>query len=364
MSEVKLDQDLGSVYFLPEELPDPSETVMRFTDTLAAIREVPFQNINIPELIGQSLERPHKSLTQGCVEVLRELTRDADHVYFYSHDTETIKELQGLSDLLISRTSIGETSAHQVFFAALSDGERKVRVAVKPFQAPKSAPEKAITDWSNTLLARVGGLHTFRPLGFVIDGDRGYTLTERQDDIEPMDNADWTQALSLPEKHSSMIEDLKKVGPCLARLHDIGCFHGDPQLKNLVIAQRGSVHLIDWEAATFISQPNWWKQGEDKRLLMEKKATRDLRVLFGSLARSVADKGVGLLDGLTPRAQLSYFRELVLTPYVTERLSLLEDIDANDIEPATVQIAEIESSISSYIQNGDLQATLSRTRHQ
>lgn len=351
----------GSSYILPEQSGGAAATAVNFKNSLREVQELPIQVINFNDVIDQANKREQKTLTQGCLEIVLREVQEAPHTYFYSHDLQTAERLQKLPNVFISRTSIGETSAHKVFFALLTSDDDRLRVAVKPF-ASGEVDRKAITDWSNTLLARKSGLDTFQPLGFMICNGLGYTLTERQDDIDPMDNLDWSRALIMPDLYKSMIEDAKKSGPALARLNHLGIFHGDPQMKNGVLTQRGSMHWIDWEAATFINRSRDYQTSEEVTLIHHK-TVRDLRVLFSSLARSVDNNGVGLLQGQTALAQFQSFNELILTPYIDERLRLIETEYPSKVQDAYSELAFVEQEISDYIKNGDLYKTLNRSRH-
>lgn len=358
---VDLDTYQGSVYVDPAELPQPSHELAYFRDALVTAQERPLQVISFErDVVAPACESGKKTLTQGCIEQVASLTEKHDHDFLYTHDPETAQRLAGMGEFLVSRTSIGETSAHQVFFAALTRNRDMVRVAVKPFVAE---PHKAVTDWVNTLLARQSSLRTFKPLAFMVNGYRGYTITEREDGIDSLDNSDWTTVLAAPERHAGMLEALVKIGPELARLHEMGCYHGDVQLKNIVIDETGAVHLIDWEAATFMLPSAWWKYSERQGEIIARKSVRDLKVLFGSLAKSVGDKGVGLLDHLTPAAQYSYFQELILRPYVTERLRYIEHESPENIERAAELIMQVEEDVKTYVLSGELYKTLARNQH-
>lgn len=356
--EGKFDNNDGSVYFLPEEMPDPNNNVRLFAEALETVRTGGVATIDMDDVVGQAMERPHKSLSQSCIDVITEQVDNADQTSLYVHDSEIGKELDGLNQLLISRTTIGETSAHQVFFAVLTDGQRKVRVAVKPFV---KEPHKAITEWSNTQLANRSQLTTFPPIGFIMTGNRGFVLTERQDGVESMDNVNWASALQNPELNQEMLEDIVKIGPALARLHDMGWYHGDTQLKNIVITQSGSVHLIDWEASAFLPQ-SMLRADDSQSDFIRQKTTKDLKVLFSSMARDVAHKGVGLLHGYRPSAQVSYFNDLILKSYVDTRLQLIYQHPGKYSDAAIDHVGEVEEAVTQYIQSGDLYISLSRSR--
>jgi hypothetical protein len=129
--------------------------------------------------------------------------------------------------------------------------------------------------------------------------------------------------------------------------------------------QSGKVDLIDWEAATFSHRGFWRFRDEIKEPGIRRKAVHDLQVLFGSLARPLEKHGVGLLHHLTPRAQFSYFNELVLAPYIEERLRLIEEetmANFDEKEAAMLHVGEIEHETTYYIQSNGLQNSLTRSR--
>lgn len=345
----------GSAYLAPEELPDSHLTVRNFQEALTAVTP---QVVDFDPILEDAESGSHeKTVTQFCVEGVKGALSVCGEEGLYVGSDDLSTDIAGLNDVMISRTSIGETSAHQVFFASLTDGQRGLRVAVKPFVID---PLKSINEWSNTLIARRRGLETFFPIGFVLHDSTGYSLSVRQDGIEPMDNADWTAALANPDSNQEMLMDLKKLGPAIARLHERGCYHGDVQLKNAVITERGSVHVIDWEAANFIDRRNSSNRQPE---FVYKKTLRDMIVLFGSLARSVQQQGVGLLSGLTPVAQWSFFRDLILSPYIDERLQLAQSSSRPEVADAILlQLGSLEDELKLYILNGELKRSMNRAR--
>lgn len=349
----------GSVYYPIEELGEEAKTVQAFQDELQAANQSEIMTVNIKDEIAESAARPHKSLTQSCTEQLEGIAKGEYQRCWITDSEESAITLHGLQNVMVSRTSIAESSAHHVFFARLSSEHHSVRVAIKPFE---KEPTKAVTEWVNMKLAQERGLKVFKPLGFLI-ADKGYMVTERQDGVEPMDNAEWRNIFTFPEENKGLLEDIAKVGPVLARVHHKGCYHGDPQLKNLVVTQTGSVHLIDWEAATFGYAGAWRFSDQDKEPHTRRMAAHDLKVLFSSLARPVSKHGVGMLDGLTPATQHKIFDELLLTPYIEERLKLLQAANEPEhMDAAMTHLGEVEQEVSDYILAEDLQRSLSRSR--
>jgi hypothetical protein len=135
-------------------------------------------------------------------------------------------------------------------------------------------------------------------------------------------------------------------------------------MKNHVITQSGSVHLIDWEAANFsyTGLQRFLDSATEAQLRAD--AVRDLKVIFGSLARPVDGYGVGLLSGRTPQAQFSYFKELVLDPYTKRRLILGEQQHGTDDEMLALleHLTEVEGEITAYILANGAMKSLAQVR--
>lgn len=341
---------------------DPSEMAPAVAQFQELVRQGALSPrvLEFHEVRGHGADNPDKTITQNCVEAVIASTEDEPNDRFYVDSEEAAVFLGGRNQRSnLSRTSIGETSAHQVFFVALAGNAGRLRVAVKPFENGRGA---LAAEWTNTLIAREKGFGAFRPLGFVATAEGGYMLTERRDDIEPMDNVDWAGVLLDPEGNADMIEDMKKFGPLLARLHESGGFHGDPQVKNGVLTEEGELDFIDWESAKFTEAPVWGKNTAGREEYLLGRAERDMKVLFASLARSVADKGVGFLDGFTPQTQWSFFREYIFTPYIEERLKLAAETPGSDEEAALLHLSELEAVVEKYILDGEMYKALARTR--
>jgi Lipopolysaccharide kinase (Kdo/WaaP) family len=203
----------------------------------------------------------------------------------------------------VVRTAGAETSAHGVFFGLLAGEEEKwaLPVAIKPF---RKNPANAYADWlNNSLIAQTKQNH-FEPVGFMIGEKINYSITELKQGAETLDNSDWTTALldeSNPE-YTGQRALLIKVGAELGDFNARRIYHGDLQFKNIVIDVAGNVFFIDWESSSFYGDQ------VPEEVLM-KKSAHDLLVLFGSMARSEEDKGVGLLHKFTPWMQWHHFRE-------------------------------------------------------
>jgi len=256
-----------------------------------------------------------------------------------------------VSRFSVVRTAGAETSAHGVFFGLLAGEEGKwaLPVAIKPC---RKNPANAYMDWlNNSLIAQTNQNH-FEPVGFMIGEKINYSITELKQGAETLDNTDWTMAL-LDEDNPAYAGQralLKKVGTELGDTNARRIFHGDLQFKNIVNDVAGNVFFIDWESSSFYGDQ---APGE---VLMTKSA-HDLHVLFGSMARSEADKGVGLLHNFEPWMQWQHFKEYIFNPYMEKFL------EASDDEDAFNRLAEVEENIRDYILDRGLKASLSRIRH-
>lgn len=327
--------------------------------------------LEFSDIAQQGSANPDKSVTQNCVETIQRSLVDQPNDRFYVDSAATAELVEGRNrGSYLSRTSIGETSAHQVFFTNITGGNGRLRVAVKPFKkdaanvtSSSGVKGALVAEWANTLIAAERGFGVFRPLGFVVTSEGGFMMTVRRDGLEPMDNANWAGVLQDVEGNKAMLDDLSGVGPLLARLHDRGGAHRDPQMKNFVLSESSELKLIDWESAVFNDPPVWGKNTEGQEDVLLTRAKRDMKVVFDSLARSVEDKGVGFLDGLTPDAQWSFFKEYIMTPYINERITLLEKGNHPVADQAVSHLGDLESVMQEYITTGELYKTLARARN-
>lgn len=250
----------------------------------------------------------------------------------------------------VVRTAGAETSAHGVFFGLLSnsEGDRVLPVAIKPC---RTKPAKAYADWlNNSLIAQTGQDH-FTPVGFMIGAETNYSITELKQGAETLDNSEWGAVLMDEQNpaYQGQRALLKKLGGVLSVLHANNIFHNDPQFKNLVNDVAGHVFLIDWESSSFYSD-------NAPQEVLVTKAAHDLRVLFGSMARSKEDKGVGLLSGLGPWMQWQHFKEYIFNPYMDAYLA------ARPGEASFNRLAEVEELTRDYILGNGLKTSLRRIR--
>ncbi|MDQ3159053.1 MAG: hypothetical protein M3P98_02885 [bacterium] len=260
--------------------------------------------------------------------------------------------LAGLDSVDPLRSARAETAAHNGFFAVMynsKDLEKYESVYIKPFEERR---EKAVHDWLNGLMAKEWGQQTFSPLGFLMGEQSGYSITLLQDDADTLENTNWRTVFIDPTNpdNTEQIETIESVGRKLAEIHNDGIFHKDTQFKNIAWNVLGEVYLIDWESAQIFGN-----DGEQDRKISL--AAHDLIVLFGSMFRTKAQYGVGLLSDFTEETQWYFFDKHVLTPYLTERIGTTDD-------PNIIEVCgEIEEIIKTYILDGCIQASLQRVRN-
>lgn len=349
---------IGSDYIDPRSLESIPDSVDAFCDTLIHQVTEP-RPLGIGALINEAMSAKG-SWSQCCSGNIGSIVDDHPFGRLYVDGTEEKALLDGKTQgVRLARTSGAETSAHQVFFARLTGYTGDIRVAVKPHA---SGTERAITEWANTLIARKLGFGAFSIVGFIRTESGGYLLSPRRDDVESLDNMEWTSGLTGSREGYDMLSYLPRLGSLMARLQSKGGYHCDPQLKNFVIDQEDSLDYIDWEAAKFLGAIDWASISYEEEETHLNAATRDLKILFGSLARGVDRHGVGLLDGLTYPAQLAYFKEYILNPYLEERLTILDERSEANVDRAILHLTQIELKMEEYILSGELYKTLSRNR--
>lgn len=134
-----------------------------------------------------------------------------------------------------------------------------LNVAVKPFVSgfdPNiDAIDMAVHEHDCLIRARQRGIDTFRPLAVVVNEGSGYLVTQRRDDIETMDNADWTINPDEPGYESVVLPNLRFMVEALATQHASGMFHGDGQPKNIARTDTGGLVVPDLENASFAENP-------------------------------------------------------------------------------------------------------------
>lgn len=294
------------------------------------------------------LDHPTKSIDQ---QLVKDIAGRSEGKLCLSPEYQWLQGA-GFSSFNVIRSSRAETSAHQVFFGVMHDPDDETRglpVAVKPCE------DKAMTacqDWLNGSLAKREGERTFKPVGFILHDNRGYSLTELESEVETLDSTEWDRVLL--EEHNPAYEGQREliggVAVSLAELHRKNVFHGDPQFKNIALDITGEVFLIDWESATFYEKSPKFQE-------MHHKLMHDLKVVFRSMALPEDRTGVGLLSPFTHKIQWQLFRQYFFDTYME---SYLEGVKADEVQ---VDLAgELEESLREYIENGEIYRSFSRAR--
>lgn len=261
-------------------------------------------------------------------------------------------ERSAFNEFHVLRAARAETSAHQVFFGLLHDGDpdrRSLPVAVKPCV---KRPEKACSDWVNNSLVKRDGLRGFEPVGFMMHDGKGYSITRLDVSADTLENTPWSAVFrdEQDERFAHQRETLSEIAIKLARLHEKGIFHGDPQFKNVALDVTGEVFFIDWESSTVFEER---ELSEDRRF---ERASKDLRILFASMTRTEEQEGVGLLSHLTPRTRWDFFKKYIFNPYMEKTLEKSEDARFE-------MLGELEEHIRDYIIDDRLSAQMARERH-
>ncbi len=260
----------------------------------------------------------------------------------------------GLTKFSVVRTSVAETSAHQVFFGLLyndKDTQAALPVAIKPCT---TKPIKACYDWLNAqIVSTKEGMRCFKPVGFMYGSDgTGYSITELEKGVEALDNSNWVNVATdiENEEYAGQRQNIKFIAEKLANIHRKNIFHGDPQFKNIAVDITGDIFFIDWESATFLTD-------EAKPSIVLHKAVHDLRVMYGSMALPEQHNGIGLLSGFKLPVQWDYFKEYVFDPYME---AFIEGRDDNS--KAFQQISDTEEQLKEYILSGRLYESFRRHR--
>lgn len=295
------------------------------------------------------VDNPNKAIDQ---QLLPDVEKKGSAGHFVLSPEYAWLEGAGLSNFRIMRSGRAETSAHQVFFGALQadgDEDRGLLVAIKPCVERSST---ACNDWLNAQLARRAGERSFSPVGYMLHEGRGYSITELDRGVETLDNSEWQQVM-LDEGNpnfAGQVELLGDIAVRLAGLHKKNIFHEDPQFKNIALDISGEMFFIDWESSTFF-------QENTEPSTIQHKMEHDLKVLFGSMARSVEDNGVGLFSIFHHPIQWQLFKKYTFDPYME---TYLNDEDEDGFKFET--IAEVEATLQEYIESGAIYESLKRHR--
>ncbi|HEX5455828.1 MAG TPA: lipopolysaccharide kinase InaA family protein [Candidatus Saccharimonadales bacterium] len=291
--------------------------------------------------VSPNSEKPENVRVQARVE--ETILHQGDNLYL-SEDYGWLKD-GGPYDVSVIRTAKAETSAHGVFFVALEDPEtgNALPVAVKPCSekgandSPKN-PNKAYIDWLNNQMIGQAGRQHFSPVGFLIEGDKTFSISELKADVETLENSDWRQVLvdENDPQYEGQRAVLPEVGRAMADLHADGIIHGDPQFKNIAIEPKGQVYFVDWESATFTGG------GADEEL-KTKQMAHDLKVIIRSIGCNEQEMGVGLLSGFSSHLQWEYFKKYIFDPYMETML------ERDSSEEAFDRLAAIEDIARHYV---------------
>ena len=331
-----------------ELVGERGDQVNRFRDSLKQAINAGVEVVNIDDL-APSVTQPDKPIE---LQLLKAVEKRSNGELCLSPDYGWLATA-GFTAFHARRTFGAETSAHGVFFGVVhdpNDSSKGITVAVKPCI---KKPETAYQDWLNNHLARKIDDRCYEPVGFIVDGGRGYSITKfKRDGFDTLDSTTWDNVLTIegdPE-YKTQIEVISSVAVALAELHKNNIFHGDAQFKNIVLDVTGEVYLIDWESATFFARPP-----EDG--VLQHKISHDMKVLFRSMAMPVNKMGVGLISNFKHPMQWEYFKQYVFDPYME---AYLDGADEND--PRFGIIAEVEEQVEEYILTGAIYESFKRQR--
>ena len=218
-------------------------------------------------------------------------------------------------------------STHEVNFgkAAVKIGGAidLVDVAIKPF---KQDLLKAVHEHNCLIRARQMGFDTFRPLAVIKEGDSGYLITQRRDEITSYDNEDWTISPADTEAYeATVIPNLRALACYLACMHVNGLFHLDPQPKNFDTTDTGTMLVTDLEEAVVANNArelvNMFNGGQD---MHQSRAYKDVTQFWYALTHPVGTASSNIfLVGESSATCVDEFTHHFLEPYLNEVKSLL-----------------------------------------
>lgn len=337
MAQELLENDyLGDVIPSGELEGRARERLYRFREALSVAGQNGFHVLGGDIL--EPVEVSAKPLNISVHKSLREELMHRGNGLYLSEEYGWLSDSEESSDSFsVLRTAKAETSANGVFFGVIVDSktDRGLPVAVKPCE---KKPEKAYLDWANNSMIGCRGLKNFDPVGFIINGQNTFSITELEPGIETLDNWNWQEVLK--DKNDPAYEEqrdlLGQIGVMLAELHKDNIMHGDTQFKNIAIDIAGDAFFIDWEGATLMREDS---PRQDKI----EKMHRDLKVMIRSVACGENEMGIGLLSDFSPSLQWEYFRDYIFDPYMGTML------DDDDSEPALEALGEIETRLKEYL---------------
>jgi hypothetical protein len=339
-----------------EQKGDHGDMVSRFRKDFREAFSNGTSIINIDDLT-HNIKSPEKSIE---MQLAKSVDSRADGRLYLSPEYRWL-EGAGYTHFHARRTSGPKTSSHGVFFGVIhekpDDVTNAIAVAIKPCV---DKPLTAIEDWVGNSLARKVDDRSYEPIGFFTSNEIAYSITRFDPEgFDTLEKIPWVNAARYegePE-YTEQQEILKKIGTSLANLHDNNVFHGDPQFKNIVHDISGETYFIDWESAKFY-------QETPPENIVVSKTEHDLRVLFGSMARSIHDNGVGLLEKKTPSAQWAAFRTFIFEPYEEAYIHELTNDFEKEQERRLDVLGEVEERMKDYVLNQGLRRSLASNRNQ
>lgn len=207
-----------------------------------------------------------------------------------------------------------EEHAHDVRFGQLNlsspfDRQRTELVAMKGFHRPKDAAHEFgvmqyLNRYARPSVTKVSALDT---LGFYRMPDTGETalITAYDESVISYDNLFWNP--EQPPTEEELHKALSRCAFALGTLHHRGLTHGDAQVKNLAVDNKG-VRFIDLESA----QAFPGKNGRADFLRTTERIADDIRTFAGSLV-SRSEVEIDFTEPLTS-SFLSRYQRVVRLP--------------------------------------------------
>ena len=171
-------------------------------------------------------------------------------------DTAELPRLQEIQLLPGAQLGAGDSHHEVVFGKVMLKSEEKTDLVKVAFKSFTTESNQAIHEHDCLIAAKERGFDTYQPLALAKDGEDTYLITEFRDEVESMDNADWTISPQDSEKYQSeVVPNLHFMADNMAKMHAKGLFHGDAQPKNFARTDTGSFVLIDLENTTVATTP-------------------------------------------------------------------------------------------------------------
>jgi hypothetical protein len=245
---------------------------------------------------------------------------DANGVYLSQgspHEGESLARF-GRLDLLPGALLGAADSHHEVVFGRVlvANKEAEVRVAIKTFTSESGAAE---TEHDRLMDAHSLGFDTYRPLALARDGDSTYLITEYREEIETLDNANWTLSPRDGDRYyAEVAPNIHFIADNLAQMHAKGLFHGDAYAKNFGRTDAGVPVVVDLESATVARTAEELillvSGGEDVR---DSLAKVDVEHFWYGLTHPTDPNNVNLfLEDEPMETYLEVFTKDLLKPYI------------------------------------------------